>query len=71
MSVIRWQAQARCAETTVPCHVCGACLMVERSCQDVWAVCKNCGRKVSIGDVIGRADEAMEHFLENLYCDRI
>lgn len=71
MSALQWQAQARSAETTVPCEVCGACLLVVRSCHDVQASCKECGRIVPLADVIARADDAMEHFLEGLYCDRM
>jgi len=65
------QARARSVQTTVPCLVCGGALSVVRSCQNVQAHCVGCDRVVEIGEVIARADEAMELFLENIYCDRM
>lgn len=58
-------------QTTVSCSVCGEALCVVRSCQHVQAQCTGCGCIVEIGDVIARADEAMERFLEDIYCDRM
>lgn len=71
MTAALWQPQARSVQTTVLCLVCGDALSVVRSCQDVQAQCAGCGRVVEIGEVIARADEAMELFLENIYCDRM
>lgn len=61
----------RKAETTVPCPSCGAPLCIERSCHEVRMRCADCRKCFPLRDFIGRADDAMERFLENVYCDRI
>ena len=61
----------RHAETTLPCPSCGKPLTIERSCREVRMRCPACGKSFPLKDFIGQADEAMEQFLENVYCDRI
>ncbi|MBD5646582.1 MAG: hypothetical protein HDQ89_02815 [Desulfovibrio sp.] len=61
----------RQAQTTLPCPSCGAPLTIERSCREVRMRCPGCGKSFPLKDFIGNADEAMEQFLENVYCDRI
>lgn len=61
----------RDAETSLPCPACGAPLHIERSCHEVRMRCPACGTQFPLKDFIGSADDAMEHFLENVYCDRI
>lgn len=59
------------AETTLPCPRCGTPLHIGRSCREVRMRCPACGYNAPLKDFIGNADEAMERFLENVYCDRI
>lgn len=59
------------AETTLACPTCGVPLRIERSCREVRMRCPACGGSFPLRDFIGKADEAMERFLENVYCDRI
>lgn len=61
----------RDAETSLPCPACGAPLHIERSCHEVRMRCPACGAQFPLKDFIGNADDAMERFLENVYCDRI
>ncbi len=61
----------RDAETSLPCPACGAPLHIERSCHEVRMRCPACGTQFPLNDFIGTADDAMERFLENVYCDRI
>lgn len=61
----------RQAQTTLACPKCGAPLFIERSCREVAMRCHACGLCAPLKDFIGVADEAMERFLENVYCDRI
>ncbi len=62
---------ARDAETTLACPDCGALLHIARTCHEVYMHCPACGKKFPLADYIARADDAMEHFLEGVYCDRI
>ncbi|MBD5641299.1 MAG: hypothetical protein HDQ91_02625 [Desulfovibrio sp.] len=62
---------ARDAETTLPCPECGKPLHIGRSCRQVFMTCPACGKEYPLKDFIGKADAAMEQFLENVYCDRI
>lgn len=61
----------RDAETSLPCPVCGQNLRISRSCHQVRMRCPACRKDYPLADYIGRADENMEKFLENVYCDRI
>ncbi len=61
----------RDAEITLPCPTCGHNLHICRSCQEVHMNCPTCHKNLPLVDYIGKADEAMEKFLENVYCDRI
>lgn len=62
---------ARTAQTTLPCPTCGALLHIGRSCREVQMLCSACGGQFPLKEHIARADEAMEHFLENVYLDRV
>lgn len=61
----------RDAGTTLDCPDCGGKLHICRSCQEVHMRCPQCGREYPLRDYIGKADKAMEDFLENVYVDRI
>lgn len=61
----------RQAETSLPCPRCGTPLLIERACREVHMRCPACNTQYPLRDFIGQADEAMEQFLENVYCDRI
>lgn len=62
---------ARDAETTLVCPHCGAQLHIGRSCHEVYMHCPTCKARFPLKEYISQADEAMEHFLENVYCDRV
>ncbi|MBQ7738361.1 MAG: hypothetical protein IJT59_01720 [Desulfovibrionaceae bacterium] len=62
---------ARSAQTTLLCPKCQEKLEIARTCHEVFMRCKKCGQTYPLQDYIGQADEAMERFLENVYCDRI
>lgn len=59
------------AQTTLPCPDCGEKLEIARSCHEVFMRCKQCKKTWPIKEYIHNADEAMEQFLENVYCDRM
>lgn len=61
----------RDAETTLKCPECDHKLHIGRNCHEVFMHCPSCKRKYQLKDFIGKADKAMENFLENVYCDRI
>lgn len=61
----------RDAETSFACPNCGKNLHINRSCQHVQMLCPACKKEYPLKDYIGKADKAMENFLENVYCDRI
>ncbi len=61
----------RSAQTTLPCPNCQEKLEIARTCHEVYMRCKQCGRKYPLQEFIAKADEAMEAFLENVYCNRI
>ena len=61
----------RDAETTLPCPECKSNLHIARTCHVVYMQCPHCHKKYDLQQFIARADESMEHFLENVYCDRI
>ena len=56
---------------TVECPTCGAPLHIARTCHEVYMHCPACKAQFPLQDYIRQADEAMEHFLENVYCNRI
>ena len=62
---------ARDAETSLVCPRCGARLHIGRSCHEVYMHCPACKAQFPLSEYISKADEAMERFLENVYCDRI
>ncbi len=65
-----WSAP-RDAETTLPCPNCREPLHIARSCHEVHMRCPACGKTYPLGEFVARADDAMEKFMENVYCDRI
>ena len=64
-------SRIRKVQTTVPCKKCTAPLSIERSCHEVHMSCPQCGEKAPLREYIAQADEAMESFLEQVYCDRM
>lgn len=61
----------RDVETTLVCPTCGTCLHIARTCHEVFMRCPACKAEFPLQDYIRQADAAMEHFLENVYCNRI
>ena len=61
----------RDVKTTLVCPTCGAPLHIARTCHEVYMHCPACKAQFPLQDYIRQADEAMEHFLENVYCNRI
>ncbi|MBQ7617460.1 MAG: hypothetical protein IJS50_01165 [Desulfovibrio sp.] len=61
----------RDAETTLPCPTCQSKLHIARSCHEVFMLCPKCKKHLPLAHFIAQADEAMENFLENVYCNRI
>lgn len=71
---IMWSAtfgRARHAQTTIPCHTCGQPLRVERTCHEVFMRCETCSKSFDINEYIPEMDDAMEQFMEGVYCDRV
>lgn len=63
--------RARSAQTTIPCHVCAEPLKVERTCHEVFMRCETCRKTYPVSDYVGEMDDAMENFMEGVYCDRV
>ena len=61
----------RDVKTTLVCPTCGAPLHIARTCHEVYMHCLACKAQFPLQEYIRQADEAMEHFLENVYCNRI
>jgi len=61
----------RSAETTIPCKECNKPLTVKRSCQHVYMECSHCGKKSDISEYLRQMDDALEAFMEGVYCDRV
>ena len=64
-------SRARKVQTTVRCKHCGTPLFIERSCHEVHMFCPKCGKAFPLSEYIALADEAMEEFLNSVYCDRM
>lgn len=64
-------SRARKVQTTVRCKHCNTPVFIERSCHEVHIFCPTCKKNFSLSEYIAHADEAMEHFLEGVYCDRM
>ena len=62
---------ARDAETSLVCPRCGAHLHIAHTCHEVYMHCPACQARFALQEYISQADDAMEHFLENVYCDRV
>lgn len=61
----------RSVQTTIPCERCQQPLTAQRSCQEVVLRCMACKAQFSLAKYSQRMDEALEQFLENVYCDRM
>ena len=64
-------SRSRKAQTTLPCRECGKPVIIERSCHEAHLTCPACGKSYPIQEYIREADEAMEDFLNHVYCDRM
>lgn len=64
-------SSARKVRTTVCCRHCQTPLFIERTCHEVHMFCPECGKRFPLSEYISLADEAMERFLEQVYCDRM
>ncbi|MDR3044047.1 MAG: hypothetical protein LBU75_07255 [Desulfovibrio sp.] len=62
--------QPRAAQTTIPCRTCGTALRVERTCHEVFLRCTTCRSTHDVGEYVAQMDDALESFMENVYCDR-
>lgn len=63
--------RSRSEQTTIPCHECGAQLKIQRSCHEVFMRCESCDKTYDIADYVAEMDDAMERFMEGVYCDRV
>ncbi|GAB7080416.1 dual CXXC motif small (seleno)protein [Megalodesulfovibrio paquesii] len=61
----------RSVQTTIPCERCEQPLSAQRGCQEVTLRCAGCGAQYPLTKYSQRMDEALEQFLENVYCDRM
>lgn len=72
MSLPHWgKPQARSAQTTIKCHACQHPLLVQRSCQHVTLHCTACRKDFNFQEYVREMDDVLEHFMENVYCNRI
>ena len=62
---------SRDARTTIACPNCPDKLHIVRTCHEVFMRCPSCGAEFPLQEYIRQADDAMESFLENVYCNRI
>lgn len=62
---------SRDAKTTIVCPNCPDKLHIVRTCHEVFMRCPSCGAEFPLQEYIRQADDAMENFLENVYCNRI
>lgn len=62
---------SRDAKTTIACPKCPDSLHIVRTCHQVFMRCPACKAEFPLQDYIRQADDAMEGFLENVYCNRI
>ncbi|MGE4296424.1 MAG: dual CXXC motif small (seleno)protein [Desulfovibrionaceae bacterium] len=59
-------------ETTLTCHSCGqGRVTAYRYCRNVQLKCAECGKTFALEAYVQQMDDALEQFLENVYCDRI
>lgn len=61
----------RQAQTGIPCHHCQHPLEVRRACQEVTLHCPQCGKVFPFQEYVQEMDDVLEHFMENVYCNRI
>jgi ribosomal protein L32 len=64
-------SRARQAQTTIVCRECGGTLRAERTCHDVYLRCTACNKVTQVQEHIDEMDEALESFMENVFCDRV
>lgn len=57
--------------TTMPCKDCGKPVTAHRYCREVRIECPDCGAAFSLEQYVPQMDQALEDFLENVYCDRM
>lgn len=62
---------SREAKTTLACPHCQELLYIKRTCHEAFMACNACHKKFALEPFIPQMDDAMEHFLENLYSNRI
>ena len=62
---------SRDAKTTSACPNCADKLHITRTCHEVFMRCPSCKAEFPLQKYIKQADDAMESFLENVYCNRI
>lgn len=66
-----WSPSPREAQTTMPCKSCNRAVKVARSCNMVYIICPHCQQKFELQEYLSLMDDAMEKFMENIYCDRV
>ncbi len=68
-----WQfsRSPRHTETTIKCHECSGILHAERSCHEVYLRCTKCNAVRPVQEYIRDMDDALEQFMENVFCDRV
>lgn len=64
-------SRARKAETTIECRDCAGKLNAERTCHEVYLRCTECNKVTPVQEYIHEMDDALESFMENVFCDRV
>lgn len=70
MKFMSWGA-ARTVQTTMPCKECGQGVQAHRACRQVKIYCSACKAQFPLDAYIKEMDDALEGFLENVFCDRV
>jgi len=66
-----FRSPPRQAITSLTCPCCGNALDIRRTCHEAYMYCPACAREFPLADYIPRMDDVMEHFLEQLFVDRV
>lgn len=72
MALPLWgQTSSRHAQTTIKCHSCQHPLTAYRACQEVVLQCSGCGQTFPFSEYVQEMDDALERFMEGVFCNRI
>lgn len=65
------QSVQRQVQTSIKCHNCQHALTAHRACQEVLLQCAACGKTFPLKEYVREMDAALEHFMEEIACNRI